>query len=59
MKTENKLEIELDKLRNKPRTGFCQIRQTNTIENYNFYPKEYSFLLWLIFFKSKKELKYK
>ena len=56
MKTENKLEIELNKLRIKPRIHFCQMRQTSTIENYNFYPKEYSFLLWLIFFKSKKEL---
>ena len=36
------------------RIHFCQMRQTSTIENYNFYPKEYSFLLWLIFFISKK-----
>ena len=57
MKTENKLEIELNKLRIKPRIHFCQMRQTSTIENYNFYPKEYSFLLWLIFFKSKKTKK--
>ena len=54
MKTENKLEIELNKLRIKPRIHFCQMRQTSTIGNYNFYPKEYSFLLWLIFFKWKR-----
>ena len=54
MNTENELEIELAKLRIKPRTDFCQVRQTNTIDNYNFYPKEYSFLSWLTFFKSKK-----
>ena len=50
MNTENKLEIELDKLRIKPRTDFGQMRQPNTIKNYNFYPKEYRFLSWLTFF---------